>query len=219
MSHHSNNDECRECVILLLAARGHGTQYINSGKEAIGKLQSILAGKKIADEEIDKQLGLLLQVLEETQNIKSPVEKEKIRVSDLAQKCLDALHKKYAGIQIELENESPDTYVFVNQHWLIYLVAGLVDNAVYAIRDQAERIVRMVIRKESQQLQWIIQDNGPGMSQEQFHQKINTRLADLQLSGRGLFLADTITGFYGGTLTMDGTGGGTKMIISLPFLE
>jgi len=216
-----SDGNCSDCMEFITANWAHGVPArVQDGREAVSKIRRNLEDHRILNTEVDNDLTRLTIIINFFQKLECPVEKVIFSLSELAGAFLPDAEKYYKDIHFSLDIDPPahESRVYANQLWLKYVMKGLVDNAAFALQTnfQQQKEIHFTMRNEGQYVQWIIQDNGPGMTKEQFDEKTSMKKSELTPEGRGLFLAKILLGFYEGTLVWSECPIGTRIIINLP---
>ena len=118
---------------------------------------------------------------------------------------------------------SDSATIRTSSEWLRRALDILIDNAVEATADQAERTLTISTREEANRAEILICDNGRGIPDEVLPKLLQEPIGkpkEAKGLGMGLLFAQTIIQTYGGDVQVGSTGlNGTTMIISLPLEE
>lgn len=126
-----------------------------------------------------------------------------------------------SGIQMELDGENPLPPLKQVEHMdsIITIIGNLFDNACEAVSDQADGEIQLTVDYEKSQLQFSIQDNGPGIHEEpieEIFQKGHSTKGEGH--GYGLHLAKIALDEIGGTWSVSSMKGqGTRFDVSMPY--
>ncbi len=120
------------------------------------------------------------------------------------------LVKKFNEVATAKANAAQISQVLVN----------LLDNALYAVKDKAEKVITIVIRESNDWVIIQVKDNGTGISEEEqrhiFEPFYTTKGVGIG-TGLGLFISYSIIQRHNGKISMESSYGvGTEFTISLP---
>lgn len=130
---------------------------------------------------------------------------DKTNVKHVIQSAIDISSPQFKSYKIEIntDNVEPELFVKANQIQFEQVVINLLNNAMFAIGDNDNGVVKVSCKPNQSEIDIIIQDNGPGIDEKDI-QKIFDPFFTTKKSGMGLGLsisARIIEGF-GGKMTV-----------------
>ncbi|OOV28762.1 two-component sensor histidine kinase [Flavobacterium sp. LM5] len=143
---------------------------------------------------------------------------ETLNVVEVVELALDIFNEEY----IVFESQYPAIISSMDRSQLIRVITNLVKNAIQAIpENQAEKIIKVVVKREQNQVVISVQDNGVGVSQDViskiFEPKFTTKSSGM---GLGLGIIKNIIENYNGTITFETQlGKGTTFRVTLPIIQ
>jgi GAF domain-containing protein len=202
-------------------------------RDQVQLLRLYLSRANPDQKKINRLISSLSELAEKIQEkpVNAPLRSEDdlqlIVVSDLVQERLKQLwsNETYRPVQLDLALKiGPDVTVRSSPQWLRRALDILVDNAVKAVRNQPDGLVRVLAyRRVEAQADFVdiaVQDNGPGISPEirkdLFQKPISEQIIHKGF-GTGLMIAQVIVQSYGGKISLDEQfSPGSSFVISLP---
>jgi two-component system nitrogen regulation sensor histidine kinase NtrY len=143
---------------------------------------------------------------------------ETLNVVEVVELALDIFNEEY----IVFESQYPAIISSMDRSQLIRVITNLVKNAIQAIpENQAEKIIKVAVKREQNQVVISVQDNGVGVSQDViskiFEPKFTTKSSGM---GLGLGIIKNIIENYNGTITFETQlGKGTTFRVTLPIIQ
>jgi signal transduction histidine kinase len=145
-----------------------------------------------------------------------------VDLRQLAARALDfrAFSLRRAGVSSSVSAPT-DVPCFVegNSALLLQAVLGLLTNAEQALAGRTGGRIEVKVALEQDRLSLRVIDNGPGVARElharAFESFVTTRARE-ESAGLGLAAASVIARAHGGTLTLDDTGSGASLALTLP---
>jgi PAS domain S-box-containing protein len=160
---------------------------------------------------------LITQLLQSSRPSEFKLEKKSLHsvLDDALETAFDRLQLK--KIQIEKYYEAEDISISLNADMFKIAVLNLITNAIEAM-EQYKGVLRVTTRRNEQDVQVLISDNGPGISEENMA-KIFEPYFTGKKSGMGIGLASTlnIVQSHRGRIDVQSeVGNGTVFILSFP---
>lgn len=143
---------------------------------------------------------------------------ETLNVVEVVELALDIFNEN----SIQFEKESPIIISKIDRTQLIRIITNLVKNAIQSIPElQEQKRIRVVVKKELNNVLIIVEDNGVGISPTDvnriFQPKFTTKNSGM---GLGLGIIKNIIENYKGSITFETEyGKGTRFIVSLPIIN
>ena len=143
---------------------------------------------------------------------------ETLNVVEVVELALDIFNEN----NIQFEKESPTIISKIDRTQLIRIITNLVKNAIQSIPElQEQKQIRVVVKKEINNVLIIVEDNGVGISPADvnriFQPKFTTKNSGM---GLGLGIIKNIIENYKGSITFETEyGKGTRFIVSLPIIN
>jgi signal transduction histidine kinase len=215
--------------------------FISGGVQALQAIQSEFLTKvdAMSDEErnlktteIDALMKSVINGVKRTTNIikslrtfSSPVdainENTQVDINECVETALVLMNNKLVDQHIRLDkNLGKIAAARANSSQLAQVVVNLVDNAVYAVKDNPEKIIRIDTNETDQQVTIRIVDNGTGIpteAQKHLFEPFYTTKEVGTGTGLGLFICHTIIQRHNGKIEVKSAPGkGTEFVISLP---
>lgn len=180
----------------------------------------------------DRALGLLDKAVHEAerigtvvQNVRQSTERRlpERRLVDLTPLITDAIELALIGSEPSIRvvrcfaPELPS--VLVDPLQIQQVVVNLLRNALEANRAQAGAEVRVTTRREHNEVQVVIEDDGPGIAPATLRDLFKP-FSSKMVEGLGLAISRTIAQNHGGALSVDpgGNGSGARYALHLPVL-
>lgn len=145
---------------------------------------------------------------------------KEIDLHDLAEEVLELTRKRasYSDVNLEIVVETDDTLAWLDPYQLRQVLLNLVMNAIQAMTSGG--LVRLIISGNAEQVSLRVEDNGPGIAQENveriFEPFFTTKSEDLG-TGLGLAVSRSITEELGGSLGVrNRPEGGAIFTVTLP---
>jgi signal transduction histidine kinase len=142
-------------------------------------------------------------------------------INECIETALVILNKKLADQRVILaQNLSAISGARANPSQLSQVIVNLIDNAIYAVKDKKEKLIRIETSESDQHVMIKVKDNGTGITPEAqkhiFEPFFTTKEVGAG-TGLGLFICHTLIQKHNGRLTMNSKlGEGTEFIIYLP---
>ncbi len=219
---------------LMLGSMSHGVKGMLTALDGgLYQLETGLARKD--DNRISKAFGLIQQmsdkikkmVLEILYYAKSrELQYEEMDVAVLAGNVLNTIKPLAQNYAVKLDVFIPETLgkIEVDASWMEAALVNFLENAVDACvfdRDKKEHCIQFYVSKKSEEfIVFTISDNGIGMDTETKNKMFTLFFTSKgsQGTGLGLFIANRVIKYHGGTVDVESEQGrGTKFIIRLPF--
>ncbi|MFB5266471.1 ATP-binding protein [Paenibacillus enshidis] len=188
--------------------------------EYMNKLHTVGGLLQLGDEQ--RALTYLYEVVEQQEGLLRFVN-QRIHVDSIAGLLLGKISRgKELGIGVRLDSHSwlEELPAGLDHHDMVVVLGNLVENAFDALQDkQGPTEVFLSIEQNAEVCSVLIEDNGPGMSQETrarwFEMGYTTKQGEHR--GIGMHLVHSIVDAAGGTIAMDSDEGeGTSIMITLP---
>ncbi len=154
--------------------------------------------------------------------------KQKINFSNLLEELVEYFTVLMQDKDIKLEARvEKNIYIFARPKQIEELVTNLVSNAVKYMKDQGERKIKLILKKEGKWAKLIIQDTGRGIAPEhlpflfeQFYRVQDKTQAAIQGTGLGLAICKKIVESHQGQIKAKSKlGQGTTFIVRLPLVD
>lgn len=203
-----------------------------------GYLEMVLhKSDKLDDAQRDQYLGIALKhsnrlkalisdlfELAKLEDRKESLEMETVSLaeimSDVHQGCIPQAAKK--NIELQCHGADKPVYVRGDLALLDRAISNLLVNAIQYTPVDGEVMVTLKTNAESNKVQLIVEDNGPGIAPEElnkifkrFHRADNEH-NESGNAGLGLAITQRIVELHGDTLLVENTGSGTRFSFSLP---
>ncbi len=128
------------------------------------------------------------------------------------------------NIKLETDIHINNLKIFANKDQIKQIILNLVNNAIWAMSDKEEGILKIACHKdfrEKEYLQIEVSDNGIGIPSENIPKVSNLDFSTKRKGwGMGLYLTKLIIDKHGGTVFIESeVGKGTKVILNLPIYE
>lgn len=161
---------------------------------------------------------LLLSRLE---NQSVPPKAEQFRLDEQIRYAIVSLEPKWEGKEIEFDVDMESVQFYGSEPLLLHVWLNLIDNAIKF--DPYGGLVRIRLKRETGQIFFTIQDNGPGVKETQaifgkFYQSDSSHKDEG--NGLGLALVKRIVQLHGGGVSVaNHAGGGAEFTVTLPLRE
>lgn len=215
--------------------------FISGGVQALEQMQNDLwseiealtpqqrAQKK---EEIDELMHSVVNgvnrathIIKSLRTFSSPVEDISddvpMDLNECIQTALVILNKKLNDQRVILaQNLGTLSGARANPSQISQVIVNLIDNAIYAVKDKKEKLIRIETSESAQEVIARVKDNGTGIpvdAQKHIFEPFFTTKGVGAGTGLGLFICQAIIQKHHGKIAMTSTPGeGTEFIISLP---
>lgn len=142
-------------------------------------------------------------------------------LNECIQTSLVILNKKIIDQHVILaQNLGAISGARANPSQISQVIVNLIDNAIYAVKDKKEKLVRIETRESGQEVVLRVKDNGTGIPvevQKHIFEPFFTTKGVGAGTGLGLFICHAIIQKHNGKIEMTSTPGeGTEFTISLP---
>lgn len=178
---------------------------------------AVLEPLTLAEREVDATRRIVTDLLDFTRE--GPLEREAVELQPLLEECV-ALVKARPNVKVSLEVSGVPPVQGARDR-LRQVFMNVVQNAVEAIPDGREGVVRVSGRVDGTQVEVAVKDDGIGMDPAT-RARVLEPLFTTKKDGTGLGLAivDSMVKQHGGVLTLDSTlGQGTTVTVRLPSAE
>jgi two-component system C4-dicarboxylate transport sensor histidine kinase DctB len=180
-------------------------------------------------EEVEGNLSLIVALTQRIGTITGELlsyarrgRRERVRVSidDAVDGALMLIGDSFrrAGVALDISRASPPAVVRVERIRLEQVLVNLLQNALDAVADKPDALVRLTAGVEGETVRLSVEDNGDGVAPELMEPIFQPFFTGKRNgTGLGLGISREIVGDYGGTLSVQpGPLGGASFVVTLP---
>lgn len=214
----AHKGDCSRCLELILWQWGHRTDNIVQAIQEKVALTRSQTSTLPLNAEVIQLLDDIQDLAQQLVDVPSPFSTEQVELNALVKGRIGILkrEKPYSNVEFRLELDSTESVLFANRVWLRRLFDILIDNAVYAVEECADKQIVISTTRDEKGAEIAVRDNGQGID---ISAQTPDELWALESGGRGraLHIAQLIAGIYGGKSEIQRTGdSGNVQTVWLP---